>query len=445
MATITETKTQPAPATLLLAPTNYTDCLVASASRCVKQAADHAYSQMKPDGHWYLEVRSSISFTVQWISLRQILGPPITPTEATKFRRWLLSQQNPEDGSWGLAPAAVHDWAGDVSTTTEAYFGLKLLGTPVSCQSMEKARKFVRQNGGITAVNVLTQLVLALFGIIAWKDMAEVPAELMALPPNVSPLNIFSFSYWSRVSAVPVMLLKHYQPVYPIFPVGADGDQVYGSNFLDELFLDPTSRTLRRNPEISALWRDGQFGRMACSIVDNAASILEPILKRTFLRSYCLDLCEKYIVSHLDDGGFGSLTISNFLGVMGLHATGKFSARHPVMEHLTSAMKHALWEDSDGLRMQVTIGPVWDTALMTLGLLETGLADDRTDKSIHWFKQHQVLETHGDYAVINPRSAQPGGWSFQYSVSHNPSFMHIVHTLAFLLANRGRLVERVFP
>ncbi|CAN8104230.1 unnamed protein product [Discula destructiva] len=421
MATISETKSQTTAAPFLIIQPSSDDCLAASASKCVKQAANHAYSQMRPDGHWYLEVRSSISFTVQWICLRQILGPPITQTEARDFRRWLLSQQNPEDGSWGLAPASVHDWAGDVSTTTEAYFGLKLLGAPLNSKSMQKARSFVLQNGGVNGVNVLTQLVLALFGIVSWKDMAQVPAELMALPPGVMPLNIYSFSYWSRASAVPIMLLKHFQPVYPIVPIGADcEDEAFGPNFLNELFLNPANRVLTIYPTVSALWKDGQIGRMACTMIDKAASMIEPVLKRSLLRSFCLNQCVDYIISHLDAGGFGSLTISNFLCVMGLHATGKFSVHHPVMEHLTSAMQHALWRDSDGLRMQVTIGPVWDTALMTLGLLETGLADDRTDLTVKWFKKHQILETQGDYFVSNPKATQPGGWSFQYSNEYFP-------------------------
>ncbi|TEA18327.1 Squalene--hopene cyclase [Colletotrichum sidae] len=392
--------------------------LAASATQCVKQAAEHAYSQMKPDGHWYLEVRSSISFTVQWICIRQIVGPAVSPEEADKFRKWLLSQQNDEDGSWGLAPA-VHDWAGDVSTTVEAYFGLKLLGTPVESKAMRKARAFILRNGGVARVGVLTQLVLALFGIVAWKDMAQVPAELMALPAGLSPVNIYSFSYWSRVSAVPVMLLKHHQPIFSLSVVGSDGEEVLGATFLDEVFVNPLERRLTSIPELSTLWREGQLGRLACTIIDKAASVVEPLLKRSMLRKHCLDQCVQYIVNHLDAGGFGSLTISNFLCVVGLHASG-FPASHPVMGHLTRAMQDALWEDDDGLRMQVTIGPVWDTALMTLGLLETGLADGRTDKSIKWFKDHQILKTHGDYVVTNPRASLPGGWSFQYCNEYFP-------------------------
>lgn len=393
------------------------DDLAAEAIQCVQGAAEYTYGQMKDDGHWCLEVRSSISFTVQWICIRQILGPPLSSEEASKFQRWLLSQQNPQDGSWGLAPP-THNWRGDVSTTTEAYFGLKLLGTPAADEAMRKARAFVLASGGVNQVGVLTQLVLALFGIVSWEDMAQVPAELMALPAGVSPINIYSFSYWSRVSAVAVMLLKHHKPVYELHPIGGwnEYDEPLGASFIDELFLNPVDRGLKSTPQVTTLWREGQMGRLFCTVIDKVASVVEPILRRTPLRHYCLSRCTQFIIDHLDAGGYGSLTISNFLGVIALHAAG-FQANHPVIQHIQKAMEISLWEDLDGRRMQVTIGPVWDTALMVLGLLESGKADERTDLTIQWVKDRQILRTHGDYRMSNPVASLPGGWSFQYCVS----------------------------
>lgn len=393
------------------------DDLPAAAAQCAQGAAEHAYSQMKDDGHWCLEVRSSISFTVQWLCVRQVMGPPLSAEEASKFQRWLLSEQNPVDGSWGLAPP-THQWQGDVSTTTEAYFGLKLLGTPVADEAMRKARAFILACGGVNKVGVLTQLVLALFGIVSWKDMAQVPAELMALPAGFSPINIYSFSYWSRVSAVAVMLLKHHKPVYQLHPVGGwtGYDEPVAASFLDELFLNPIERGLKSTPSLSALWQERNMGRLCCTVIDKVASMAEPILSRTPLRSYCLSECTKYIIDHLDEGGYGSLTVSNFLGVFALHAAG-YQADHPVSRHIQEAMKISLWEDSCGLRMQVTTGPVWDTALMVLGLLESNQADERTDLTVQWFKDRQILRKQGDYRKSNPGATLPGGWSFQYCVS----------------------------
>ncbi|CAG8972033.1 hypothetical protein HYALB_00004897 [Hymenoscyphus albidus] len=131
------------------------DDIESSAEQCVKQAAVFSYNQMKTDGHWCLRVRSSISFTVQWLCIRRILSPSLLPEEVSKFSRFLLSQQNPYDGSWGLAPA-VYKWPGDVSTSTEAYFGLKLLGTPINSEPMLKAKSFIRESRGVNDIGVLS-------------------------------------------------------------------------------------------------------------------------------------------------------------------------------------------------------------------------------------------------------------------------------------------------
>ncbi|ETS80703.1 hypothetical protein PFICI_08232 [Pestalotiopsis fici W106-1] len=245
-------------------------------------------------------------------------------------------------------------------------------------------------------------------GVLDWNEMAQVPAELILLPAS-APVSIYAFSYWSRVTAVPIMILRHHRPVYRIVPEG----------FLDELYVDPDDKHLRFTPPLGTLWRDGEKGRFCGSLADRALGILDPILRRVpMTRPYALSCCVRYILDHLDAGGYGAFWNSNFAAVMALHAEG-FSAQHPAVQHLLTAIDTCLWEDTLGIRMQVTIGPVWDTALMAMGLLETGLADSRMELTAQWFKSRQILETQGDYRVRNQMLA-PGGWPFQYCNSHYP-------------------------
>ena len=53
---------------------------------------------------------------------------------------------------------------------------------------------------------------------------------------------------------------------------------------------------------------------------------------------------------------------------------------------------------------------------MALGLLETGLQDERMELIVKWVKDTQILGMQGDYRVRNGDPA-PGGWPFQYCVS----------------------------
>ncbi|KAJ4390920.1 hypothetical protein N0V93_004519 [Gnomoniopsis smithogilvyi] len=375
-----------------------------SASRAVKLAADYAHHTMKPDGHWITELRATVCFTAEYICLRRAMGPPLSQMETAEMRRWIEAQQDASDGSWGLAPGCK----GDLNTSTEGYLGLRLLGVPPEEAHMQKARAFILSTGGLNKVGVATQLMLALTGLVRWEDMAHVPAELI-LMPRASPLSIFAFSYWSRVTAVAIMVLRHQRPVHRIVP----------EDFLDELYLDPMDRNLHFTPPLGALWRDGEMGRFFGSLADKVAGFAEPVLTRVpGLRSYALSQCVRYILERLDDGGYGSFWNSNFAAIFALHAHG-FSTKHPVLQHLLKSVDNSLWKDHDGMRMQVTIGPVWDTALMALGLLETGLSDDRMELTVQWYKNHQILETRGDAHGKNQRLI-PGGWPFQYCNSHFP-------------------------
>jgi squalene-hopene/tetraprenyl-beta-curcumene cyclase len=66
------------------------------------------------------------------------------------------------------------------------------------------------------------------------------------------------------------------------------------------------------------------------------------------------------------------------------------------VKHVLQAIDQYLWENHEGLRMQVTHGPVWDTGLTALGLLESELQTEAMDLTIRWFKDRQILDVRGD-------------------------------------------------
>jgi len=46
---------------------------------------------------------------------------------------------------------------GDLSTTVEAYMGLRLLGIPANDPALEKAREFILAKGGISKTRIFTK------------------------------------------------------------------------------------------------------------------------------------------------------------------------------------------------------------------------------------------------------------------------------------------------
>lgn len=343
-----------------------------SAHTSLSLAATYAHATMLPTGSWLCELRSTASFTSQYIVLRNILKVhPFSVSEKSKFCTWIISQQNSTDGGWGLLPKDMGE--GHVSTTVEAYLALKLLGVTPDEPYMQSARRFILAGGGLAKIGVTTQLLLALLGLISWSELPQVPPELMLLP-NAGPLfNIFSLAYWARTAAVPIIVLRHHRPVY---------QGIVAADFLDELWVDAKERRVTYTNSLGELWRKSEAMRLVGSIADKGLALLEHGLRLLPTRSSALATCVRFILDRVDDGGYGAFWASNFGAVLALKAEG-YALSHPVMKHLLGAIDQYLWEDELGLRMQVTHGPVWDTGLMALGLLESELQTDAMEREYH--------------------------------------------------------------
>ncbi|KAH7389275.1 terpenoid cyclases/protein prenyltransferase alpha-alpha toroid [Phaeosphaeria sp. MPI-PUGE-AT-0046c] len=375
-----------------------------SAWNVVTRAAAYSHATMKPSGHWLCELRSTVSFTAQYIVLRTILpNNPLSQEEKSKMRLWIESHQN-RNGCWGLLPKELGEE--HLSTTAEAYLALKLLGVRGNKQHMQAARQYIVDSGGLSKVGLTTQILLALLGLIPWSELPQVPPELM-LFPTVGPFfDIFSLAYWARTAAIPIFILRHHEPVYH----GA-----VPSDFLDELWVGAQFPHMTYTPSLKELWHKGELTRFAGSLADKALKLLEPGLRRLPTRSLALARCVRFILDRVDDGGYGAFWASNFGAVLALTAEG-LPLNHPVVNHLLKKIDIYLWEDDQGLRMQVTHGPVWDTGLMALGLLEAGLQTKAMDLTIRWLKDRQILDVSGDCHIQNPRLAR-GGWCYQDCVS----------------------------
>jgi squalene-hopene/tetraprenyl-beta-curcumene cyclase len=221
-----------------------------SAQEAASRAATYAHSTMKYSGHWLCELRSTVSFTAQYIVLRTILATnPLSQEEKMKLRLWIESQQDC-NGCWGLLPKGMGE--GHLSTTVEAYLVLKLLGAIPDETHMQAARHFILENGGLSKIGVTTQLLLALLGLVDWSELPQVPPELMLLPSSGPFFSIYSLAYWARTAAIPIIILRHHQPVY---------SGIVPTNFLEELWVDAQDKRITYTPSLGQLMKNGEFTR----------------------------------------------------------------------------------------------------------------------------------------------------------------------------------------
>ena len=93
---------------------------------------------------------------------------------------------------------------------------------------MTRAREAILARGGAVHCNVFTRVLLALFGILRWRSVPEMPVEIMLLP-RWFPFHLSKISYWARTVLVPLLVLQALRPRAKN-PRGVT---------IDELFVEP--------------------------------------------------------------------------------------------------------------------------------------------------------------------------------------------------------------
>ncbi|KAJ5143477.1 Terpenoid cyclases/protein prenyltransferase alpha-alpha toroid [Penicillium bovifimosum] len=393
--------------------------LIPQVEHALKLSDDYALGLVRSDGHWYGEMNSNVTITAEYIFLRQALGLDLK-ADAAAYCRHLLSQQN-SDGSWGLAP----EYPGDVSTSTEAYLALKILGTSPHILAMRRARSFVLQAGGIARVRVFTRIYLATFGLFPWSAVPQLPVELMLLP-SICPINIYKFASWARGTIAPLLIICHHQPVYPL-PNGKSTT----NDYLDELWLDCTNKEVPYGPSLRELLSQREITGLAFGVLDKLLYQLNGLRSVPLIRPYARRQCMKWVLERQEKtGDWAGIFPPMHASIYAFVLEGYKLDDDPVRLGI-QALERFAWEDHRGKRIQACVSPVWDTALMTIGLCDAMSPNKQTiDRALTWIRARQLLQPRGDWCVYRPNLA-PGGFSFEYENSWYPD---VDDTAAIILA-----------
>lgn len=389
----------------------------------LKRAEDYASARIHKDGHWCGELRSNVAITAEYVMLRQSLG--LDPSlDRDALVKHLFDEQN-EDGSWAIAPF----YPGDVSTTVEAYLALKMLGfDPDGDERMNRARDFILSVGGLGKVRIFTRFYLAMFGLFPWTAVPELPAEAILLPTKF-PINIYKFSSWARSSIVPMLVLSHHKPLYPLPGRLPDPE----SDFIDELWRNPSQKQIAYSTSLWQAWYQSSWFGFATTLIDKAFSYTRGV-KLPLLRSYARRKCVSWILERQEDAGdWAGIFPPMHLGILALILEG-LSQDHPRIQAGLQAVERFTWKDSrNGKRVQSCVSPVWDTILMNIGLLDVGHdpASATIIEATEWVKTKQILHhDRGDWRVYSQNQVS-GGFSFEY---HNTWYPDVDDTAAAVLS-----------
>ena len=365
-------------------------------TRTIQRATNWLLEAQDSAGFWWGELESNPSITSEYLLLTHHLGIGDRQQWAG-IVRYLRAQQRPQ-GFW----AQYLDGPGDISTSIECYFALKLAGDDPNSAHMTRAREWILAQGGIKSARVFTKIWLALFGEFDWEQLPAMPPWINLLP-NWFPINLYEFASWARATIVGITVIMTLRPT-AVLPAGAGVPELWASPDDRRRFAVPPPR----NPFSAA----GAF---------YALDAVLRLLDRNRIRPFehrALAFSERWLLDRQEaDGCWGGIQPPWVYAILALRAMG-YSLDHPVIQRALSGFRRFTWshDGPDGVQVwtESCQSPVWDTCLAAVGLLDAGLPPEHPalQSAARWMLREQVLSG-GDWQVKNPDTA-PGGWAFEF-------------------------------
>src|SRR6202011_244512 len=139
----------------------------------LERACEHLLALQDESGWWQGELQTNVTMDAEDMLLREFLGVR-RDDETRRSAAWIRSQQR-ADGTW----ANFYGGPGELSTTIEAYWALRLAGASPEDEHMRVAADSIRAAGGIERARVFTRVWLALFGLWSWDAVPSLPPEVI--------------------------------------------------------------------------------------------------------------------------------------------------------------------------------------------------------------------------------------------------------------------------
>jgi squalene-hopene/tetraprenyl-beta-curcumene cyclase len=399
----------------------------------LERACERLLSLQDEAGWWRGELQTNVTMDAEDMLLREFLGIR-RADETERTAAWIRSQQR-VDGTW----ANFHGGPGELSTTIEAYWALRLAGDEPGAAHMRVAAEFIRRQGGIERARVFTHVWLALFGLWSWDEVPALPPEIVLLPSWVA-LSIYDFACWARQTIVALSLVMAHRPRHEL------------SFGLDELRgAEPWRRAVPTSARGKWLAR-----------LDRVLRVYEHRPLRP-LRGLAMERAEQWVVHRQEaDGSWGGIQPPWVYSLMALRLRG-YPLDHPLMRRGIDGLDGFMIEErvrgvARGLRdggesvgmpavqpsgamhagssvplpvgpsiaplgsrrLEACQSPVWDTALSVVALSDAGLPGDHEAllRAGEWLLGEEVSVA-GDWRVPRP-GLRPGGWAFEFANDNYP-------------------------
>ena len=378
----------------------------------IQRSQNYLLGIRKPEGFWVGELMVDSTLVSDTVAFHHWDGS-VDPEWQRKAVNHISSMQLP-DGGWNI----YYGGPSEVNATIKAYLALKLAGVPVTDPRMLKAREVALSLGGVPRMNTFSKLYLALLGLFPWDYVPTIPSEVILIGKWFY-VNFNEMSNWSRSMLVPLAIINHFKPTRPEnCPVTLD--ELYPEGFHER------DLALRPDPE-RYTWRNFFLW------LDKLHKFVENNNLRPF-RKLALKKAERWMLERFEgSNGLAAIFPAMLNALIALKALG-YAPNHPEVIRAVRELKNLEHEEKDSVRIEPCFSPVWDTAIVTICLRESGIPaeDPRMKQAVDWLISKEI-RVRGDWFYKNPAHVEPSSWVFEYENKWNPD---VDDTAMVLLALR---------
>ena len=378
----------------------------------IQRSQNYLFSIQKPEGFWVGELMVDSTLVSDTVAFHHWDGS-VDLEWQRKAVNHISSMQLP-DGGWNI----YYGGPCEVNATIKAYLALKLAGVPETDLRMLKAREVALSLGGVPRMNTFSKLYLALLGLYPWDYVPTIPSEVILIGKWFY-VNFNEMSNWSRSMLVPLAIINHFKPTRPEnCPVTLD--ELYPEGFHER------DLALRPDPE-RCTWRNFFLW------LDKLHKFVENNNLRPF-RKLALRKAERWMLERFEGtNGLAAIFPAMLNALIALKALG-YASNHPQVVRAQQELKNLQHEEDDTVRIEPCFSPVWDTAIVTICMRESGIPaeDPRMKQAVDWLISKEI-RFRGDWHYKNPSNVEPSGWVFEYENKWNPD---VDDTAMVLLALR---------
>ena len=379
----------------------------------LQRSQNFLLSEQKPEGYWVGELMVDSTLVSDMVAFHYWDGS-IDAEWQRKAVNHIFAMQLP-DGGWNI----YHGGPSEVNATIKAYLALKLAGVPVTDPRMLKAREVALHLGGVPRMNTFSKLYLALIGLFPWEYVPTIPCEVLLIGKWFH-VNFWDMSNWSRAMIVPLAIINHFKPTRP---VKVTLDELYPEGIHErDLALSPDPEKISfRN---FFLWLD-RLHKLAEWFAEHS---IHPF------RKTALKKCEEWMLERFKGSdGLAAIFPAMLNSVIALKALG-YKNDNPILQRELHELKRLQHETENSLRIEPCFSPVWDSAIVTICLRESGVPAEHPQmkRAADWLMEKEI-RVYGDWIHKNPAKVEASGWVFEYQNTWNPD---VDDTAMVLLALR---------